>query len=214
MKILSIQVGKPTTVEYQGRLVTTAIFKSEVAGPVMLRTYNLDGDGQADLKVHGGRDKALYAYSFDTYKEWRALRPQDAFESGAFGENLCMESLDEKTIYVGDTFALGAAVVQVTEPRFPCSKLVVKFKDPGILKQFLNFERPGIYFRVLQEGLIHRGDELRLLARESSLVSVWEVFHAYLHAPAPAELIARALKVNAMSEAWRERFMEMQAAKS
>lgn len=176
MKVLSIQVGKPKTIQYQGKPVTTGIFKDPVSGPVMLRTLNLDGDGQADLRVHGGIDKALYAYSYDVYAQWKTLRPQDSFSFGAMGENLSIDSMAEDTISIGDTYKLGDAIVQVTQPRFPCQKLAIKFNDPSILKQFMKLARPGVYFRVLQEGFINVGDELQLIDQAKTRLSIIESF--------------------------------------
>jgi len=176
MKILSIQVGKPKTIEFNGKQITTGIFKDPVSSPVMLRTFNLDGDGQADLKVHGGRDKALYAYSSDAYLEWKKLRPQDEFPSGAIGENLTIDFLPEDQIYIGDTYEVGKAIVQVTQPRFPCYKLAAKFQDNEIRKQFMKINRSGVYYRVLQEGFVGVGDEMKLLNREKSTLSIAEVF--------------------------------------
>lgn len=123
MKILTIQIGKVKKIEYRGRPVETGFFKEQVKGPVKLLALKLEGDEQADLKVHGGLDKALYAYPYDSYVDWKKFRPEHAYEPGAFGENLCMETLDEKSIYVGSIYRLGEAEVQVTQPRFPCFKL-------------------------------------------------------------------------------------------
>lgn len=176
MRIHSIQVGMPKTIVYRGKEITTGIFKDQVLSPVMLRTLGVEGDGQADLKVHGGRDKALYAYSRDAYAWWQEHRPQSVYPNGAFGENLTIESLNESQIFIDDIFELGTAIVQVTEPRFPCSKLAAKFDDSTIVKTFMHSERPGIYFRVLQEGWLAVGDMLQLTQRETGKNTVREVF--------------------------------------
>lgn len=176
MKILSIQVGAPAELHYRGQAVTTGILKKAVPGTVMLRTFNLDGDRQADLNVHGGRDKALYAYSIGAYADWRRLRPQDDFAPGAMGENLGVDDLDEGAIRVGDSFEIGAALVQATQPRFPCQKLAAKFQDPHILRQFMELGRPGVYFRVLREGLIRAGDDLKPVERGDGQPTIREVF--------------------------------------
>jgi MOSC domain-containing protein YiiM len=176
MKIVSIQVGQPQIITYRGKSITTAIFKDPVPGPRMLRTCNLDGDRQADLTVHGGRDKALYAYGMDTHAWWTKQRPQDAFVFGSFGENLSMDILDEREIYIEDTYELGEAIVQVTQPRYPCYKLSAKFQDPSILKDFVHSHRPGVYFRVLREGMIDVGDSLKLVDRLADQKSVRDAF--------------------------------------
>lgn len=177
MKILSIQVGKPKEIVYRGKPIFTAIFKSPLEGPVLVRKLNIEGDGQGNLQVHGGIDKAVYAYSFDAYDWWKQNRP-GTYECGAFGENLTVDSMSEKVIHIGDTFQVGEAVLQVSEPRFPCSRLVAKYDDPSIMKTFNQSGRSGIYFRVLQEGLIDTGSEFKLLKQDKTQPTVYEVFAA------------------------------------
>jgi MOSC domain-containing protein YiiM len=208
MKILSIQVGLPRSVTYGGKVITTGIFKDPINGPVKLRTLNIEGDGQADLKVHGGRDKALYAYSFDAYPWWQTNRPQDSYEYGAFGENLTIDQLPENSTHLGDTFELGTAVIQVTEPRFPCFKLGIKFKDPTILKTFMKSKRSGIYFRVLKEGTIATGDSLRLVGKEQTSVSVQEIF---LMDPnkIEKERVREILSIKSLGDRWRKKFEDL-----
>jgi MOSC domain-containing protein YiiM len=176
MKILSIQVGLPKTVTFRGKAISTSIFKSAVSGPVLMRSSNLDGDGQSDLSVHGGIDKAVYGYSVDTYPWWQTQRPMDIIEFGSFGENLSIDTLPEDQVFIGDTFEVGDAIIQVSQPRFPCYKLGVKFNDPSILKEFMTYGRPGVYFRVLKEGIIESGQLLKRVNRESVLLSVYELF--------------------------------------
>jgi MOSC domain-containing protein YiiM len=182
MKILSIQVGLPRTVEFNGRQTTTGIFKEPIQGPIMVRRLNLEGDGQADLRVHGGVNKAVYAYGADTFKRWKEIRPQDEFLPGAFGENLTMESLREDQIEIGDTFKLGQATLQAVQPRFPCFKLGIKFKDNSILRAFMKMNRPGVYFSVLHEGLIQAGDSLELIEKAEKSVSIVRLFEIFQEA--------------------------------
>jgi len=176
MKIISIQVGLPKDVTYRQTTVSTGIFKDPVKGPVYCGKLNLVGDGQADLRVHGGPDKAVYAFSFDAYPWWQQRRPNDVFSYGAFSENLTVDSMPEDQVYIGDTFEVGKAVLQVAQPRFPCFKLGIKFGDPTILKTFMQSERPGVYFRVIQEGALDYGDEFKLIHREKVLLSIKELF--------------------------------------
>jgi MOSC domain-containing protein YiiM len=206
MRILSIQVGTPKTFLHRGKSVSTAIFKEVVSGPVMLRTLNLDGDGQADLTVHGGPDKALYAYGFDAYPAWQNLRPQDQFTYGALGENLTFDTLPEDQLCIGDTFALGDSQVQVAQPRFPCYKLAVKFDDPKILKQFMQLKRTGVYFRVLQEGRINVGDELRPLQQEPVRLSVTELFDLAQQPHIAPKRLQEILTIRGLPPQWREEF--------
>ena len=176
MKIVSIQVGLPQVMQFRGREVTTGIFKSPIEGPAHVRFTNIEGDGQADLRVHGGVDKAVYAYSLDAYAWWKKKRPNDTFEFGAFGENLTIDEMNERQVCVGDTFEIGDAILQVAQARFPCFKLGVKFNDHTVIKDFNESERPGVYFRVLKEGHIEAGQEFKLISREKNLVSIWEEF--------------------------------------
>lgn len=209
MKIESIQVGLPKTVEFRGQSVTTGIFKEPVSGPVMVRTLNLDGDKQADLSVHGGTFKAVYAYSMDALPWWRQARPQDTFGFGSFGENLSVDTLPEDQICIGDTFAAGGAVLQAVQPRFPCFKLGVKFNDPSILRTFNDFRRPGVYFRVLQEGVVQAGDELKLAAQEADRISVRQLFSVFLEKTKDPILLRRLLGIEALPPLMRERFEEI-----
>jgi len=211
MKILTILVGKSRPVAFRGNEIATGFYKYPVAGPVLLRMTNLDGDEQADLKVHGGRDKALYAYPYDTYAAWKSQRPEANFEPGAFGENLCMDSLDEKEICLGDTFTLGGATIQVTQPRFPCFKLGIKFDDPSMVDAFQKFGRPGIYFRVLKEGMITAGDEMKRISRDAVLVPVQEIFE--MSQPDPLR-IEEILQVESLNERMRERYQGFLDAQS
>jgi MOSC domain-containing protein YiiM len=209
MTLLSVQVGKPREVSYRGKPVTTGIFKNPIQGPVMLRALGLDGDGQADLSVHGGRDKAVYAYSDDAYPLWQALRPGNTFGFGATGENLSVDVLPEAALFVGDTYELGGAVIQVAQPRLPCHKLAVKFDDPGILKQFMALGRPGVYFRVLQEGLIEAGNTFKLVEQESTRLSIAELFALARDPGANPVRIREILEIGALPENWREQFRSL-----
>jgi MOSC domain-containing protein YiiM len=205
MRVLSIQVGLPKPIAHRDHEVETAIQKSPVAGPVMLRTLNLDGDRQADLTVHGGRDKAVYAYAHEAYEAWKRVRPQDPYPPGAMGENLTVEGLDESAISVGDRFAIGAggAVLEVSEPRFPCHKLALKFNDPHILRQFMDVGRPGIYFRVVHEGLITAGDTLALVEKSPHPVLISELFDFKQGTVPPAARLREMLANTALTASWR-----------
>src|SRR5271154_5773508 len=157
MKILSLNVGLPRTVHDRGRDVTTAIFKAPVQGPVMMRKLNFDGDRQADLEVHGGKNKAVYAYPSEHYEFWRRGFPDMDLPWGMFGENLTTEGLTEENAHIGDHFRIGEAVVAVSQPRLPCFKLGIRFGRPDIIKRFFASGRSGIYFSVVEEGLVGNG---------------------------------------------------------
>jgi MOSC domain-containing protein YiiM len=209
MKLISIQVGKPREVAYRNRTITTGIFKDPVSGPVFVRTLNLDGDGQADLKVHGGVDKAVYGYSLDAYPWWKAQRPADIFSYGAFGENLCIEKINESKVFIGDVFEIGVAKLMAVQPRFPCFKLGLIFNDMHILKTFNESGRPGIYFRVVKEGKIQSGDELRLVDREQDQISVADIFRISLQEDISEQEARQALAVKSLPSSLREQFQEV-----
>ena len=157
MKLISVNVGLPRVVRSNGDSVTTGIFKEPVAGRVMLRTLNLDGDRQADLSVHGGPSKAVYVYPAEHYDSWKRELPEMELPWGMFGENFTATGLAESELNIGDQFRVGSALVMVTEPRMPCYKLGIRFNRPDILKRFLASGRTGFYFAVLQEGEVEPG---------------------------------------------------------
>lgn len=179
MKLISIQVGMPKTVMFRGRPISTGIYKYPVSGTRKADKLGLEGDGQADLRVHGGEDKAVYAFSQDAYRSWQDARPEDVMEPGIFGENLTFEHLSEADINIGDTFSLGSVVLQAAQPRFPCFKFGIRMGDSTALQQFLDLDRPGVYFRVLKDGSFQTGDRLLPLARTASRVSILRLFEIY-----------------------------------
>lgn len=159
MRILSLNVGKPKTVSWRGREWTTAIYKEPVGGRLAVGALGFEADGQANLEVHGGTEKAVYSYAAEHYAFWKDAGRGD-LPPGTFGENLTTEGLDEGQVRAGDRYRVGTAVLEAVSPRRPCAKLGLKFKDPGIVKEFKNARRPGIYFRVLQPGEIGAGDSI------------------------------------------------------
>lgn len=202
MKIVSIQVGRIRTVPFKGKDVTTGIFKLPVKGPVRVETLRLEGDEQADLKVHGGADKAVYAYSLDTLPWWRQKRPNDVFDYGSFGENLSIDQINEDQVFIGDVFEVGTALLQVSEPRFPCFKLGIKFNDQEILKQFMELGRSGVYFRVLREGEIDVGQNLKLISQEKVLAPISEFFEFTQKKPTKKR-VEELLQVQGLTVKWR-----------
>src|SRR5215204_7170573 len=158
MKLLSVNVSPPAEVVHGGKTVTTGIFKEPVDGRVMLRTLNLDGDGQADLIGHGGIHKAAYAYSVENYEYWKRELGRTDFTFGQFGENFTVEGMLEDAVHIGDVFRVGDALVEVTQPRVPCYKLGLKMGLKGFEKKFLASCLVGFYLRVLEEGEVGVGD--------------------------------------------------------
>jgi MOSC domain-containing protein YiiM len=206
MKIVSVNVGLPREVTWQGKLITTGIFKEPVNTPVMMRTLNLDGDGQADLTVHGGASKAVYAYPSEHYDYWRTELPGIDLPWGMFGENLTTEGLLEEAVYIGDKFRIGEAEVMVTEPRMPCYKLGIKFGRADIIKRFLASRRTGFYFAVVREGMVGAGDAVELIGREQHEISVADITRLYAFEKNDLKSLRRAIEVEALPDNWKGYF--------
>jgi MOSC domain-containing protein YiiM len=209
MKLLSINVSKPKSIQYGGKTVRTGIFKEPVSGTVMLREKNIDGDGQGDLRVHGGTYKAIYGYPFEHYAHWQELQ-RDDLTYGQFGENLTVEGLLEKAVHVGDVFQIGSTVkLQITQPRVPCFKLAYKMGLPEFPKQFLESRRVGFYFRVLEEGEITTGDTIARIEITSKPMSVTEILNLRYFDTNNHEKIAQARKLPALSPSWKRDFTKI-----
>jgi MOSC domain-containing protein YiiM len=206
MKLLSVNVGRPRLVSYNGEPVSTGIYKEPVEGRVMLRTLNLDGDRQADLSVHGGISKAVYAYPVEHYQFWKTEFPEMTLPYGMFGENFTVQGFSEDEVNVGDRFRVGDAEVMATEPRLPCYKLGIKFGRADIIKRFLQSRRTGFYLSVLREGMVGAGDEFHVIDGERSGVSIAEVTRLYAFEKDDMEALRRVVKLEALSESWRKHF--------
>ncbi len=191
--------------------VSTAIFKTPVDGRIMLRTLNLDGDRQADLTVHGGVTKAVYAYPSEHYEYWSSELPEMELPPGMFGENLTIEGLTEANVNIGDRFRLGDAEVTVTEPRMPCYKLGIKFNRTDILRRFLASGRSGFYFSVQREGEVGAGDVIELIERHPANLTVSDVVRLYAKDKDDVETLKRAIALEALPESWRKHFREQLA---
>ena len=210
MKLLSINVSKPKPIQYGGKTVQTGIFKEPVSGTVMLREKNIDGDGQGDLRVHGGTYKAIYGYPFEHYAHWQQALQRDDLTYGQFGENLTVEGLLETSVYIGDVFQIGSTVkLQITQPRVPCFKLAYKMGLPEFPKQFLESRRVGFYFRVLEEGEIAAGDAITRIEVASASMSVTEILNLRYFDRDNREKIARARKLPALSPSWKRDFTKI-----
>ena len=206
MEILSVNVSLPKEIEHAGRRIETGIFKEPVAGRVMLRSLNLDGDGQADLRVHGGEDKAAYVYSTENYEYWRRELGRDDLEYGQFGENFTVTGMTDDLIRIGDTFAVGGATVQVTQPRLPCEKLAIKMGMPTFPKLFLRSRRTGFYLRVLEEGEVGAGDRFEIVARDPQPLTVEDVVRLYYFDRDDLDGARAALRVESLAVGFREGF--------
>ena len=206
--LISVQVGVPRTVLLDGEEISTGIFKMAVQKRIQMRALNLDGDRQADLSVHGGRDKAVYVYPSEHYPFWKKELPGISLPWGSFGENLTTQDLLESDVHIGDRFTIGDAEVVVTQPRLPCFKLNLKFDREDMVKRFLASGRTGFYLRVLREGEIGAGDEIVRVHQDENRVSVSDILKVYLGAPDSDEVRERALRVKYLSNSWREELSE------
>ncbi|HVT29205.1 MAG TPA: MOSC domain-containing protein [Pirellulales bacterium] len=205
MRVASVNVGMPQEVTWQGEIVTTGIFKKPVAGRIALRTLNFDGDRQADLTVHGGPDKAVYAYPREHYPDWEAVVGRSLLP-GAFGENLTTEGLLEDQVCIGDEYRIGTARMVVTQPRLPCYKLGLLFGDPHIIKAFLESRRPGIYFAVTEEGQVGSGDVIELVHRDERRVSVTDMLRLIFTKTPAASDLRKILGIPRLAAVWRTEF--------
>jgi len=178
MYIHSVNIGLPQKVEWRGDIVTTGIFKYATDSAVKVREFNMEGDGQADLKNHGGENKAIYAYAAEHYQYWNSLR-QEEIEPGSFGENLTTQGLLDSEVCIGDQFLIGTAVLMAVQPRIPCFKLGIRFNDIKVVRQFFEARRNGIYFKIIKEGVLQKGDAISLWKRSDYDITVQDVVDNY-----------------------------------
>ena len=193
---------------FQNELVTTGIFKEPVSGRVRLRKLNLDGDKQADLIVHGGADKAIYAYPEEHYNYWKKELPGMSLPWGMFGENFTTQGMFEETVNVGDQFQVGTAKVVATQPIMPCYKLGVKFGRMDIIKKFLASGLTGVYFKVMKEGDLEQGDEIKLIKKDQNKVTIKDIVRLYTVNKDDLQTIERAIKVKDLPNGWKFHFIE------
>ena len=203
MQVISVNVGLPREVFWKGMTVQTGIFKDPVDEPVKIRKLNLAGDQQADLTVHGGTEKAVYAYPAEHYEYWRKKLPEMSFSWGKFGENLTTEGLAEETLFIGDRLRVGSAILAVTQPRMPCYKLALRFGRDDMIRRFLTTQRSGFYFSVIEEGEVHAGSEVEILSRDPHRVAVVDIVRLYLGQAHDPELLHRAMNVSALPQNWK-----------
>jgi MOSC domain-containing protein YiiM len=198
-RVLSVNVGMPREFDYAGRAAKSAIWKSPVTGRVAARGVNLAGDDQADRKAHGGYDKAVYAYSVEDARWWqeRIGRP---FAHAEFGENLTTEGIEVNDALIGERWSVGTAILEVSEPRIPCWRLGVRMNDDQFPRLFTEALRPGAYLRIVTEGDVGTGDEIRLVERPRTDLTIRDVFRIYTRDRREA---GRLLAAPQMSDAWK-----------
>jgi MOSC domain-containing protein YiiM len=212
MRVLSVNVGLPREVLWRGKPITTGIYKEPVAGRVALRTLNLDGDGQADLRVHGGWDKAVYAYPAEYYELWARERPELELRPGTFGENLTTEGLLDDEVSIGDRFQIGTAELVVTQPRLPCFKLGIRMGRDEFVTEFLERGLFGFYLTVAREGDVAAGDSIVEIDRDSHRFRVADVARLYTRDRNDLEGMRRAADLTVLPESWRNYFHKRLAA--
>ena len=205
--MISLNVARPRLAVYKGATINTGIFKKPVFGRVALSTLNLDGDKQADLSVHGGPYKAVYAYPSEHYEFWRKELPGMDLPWGMFGENFTTEGLAESDLHVGDLFRIGSAVVMVRQPRMPCYKLAAKFQLDNIIERFLRSALSGFYFSVEQEGEVGAGDSIELLSQNQSGITIAEMNRLFVQEKYNQDLLHKAIATAALPEDWRNYFV-------
>ncbi|MGC2299610.1 MAG: MOSC domain-containing protein [Acidobacteriaceae bacterium] len=211
MKLISVNTGLPRQVLWRGTSVTTGIFKEPVRGRIALRKLNLEGDGQADLSVHGGPYKAVYCYPVAHYDYWKKELPDRELPVGIFGENFTVDGPLEDSVHLGDQFSVGSAEVVVTQPRLPCYKLGIRFGDDDMVRRFFASRRTGFYLAVTREGEVGAGDELKVISRDPNGVPVAEIIRLYAgkrYSNADVASLERIIQIAAVPESWKEYFRQ------
>jgi MOSC domain-containing protein YiiM len=208
MKLLSVNVSLPKEVPSADGPVATGIFKEPVAGRVMLRALNLDGDGQADLQVHGGVYQAVYAYTTEHYRYWARELGRNDLRPGQFGENFTVEGMPEDEVRIGDWYRVGDAVVEVTQPRVPCYKLALKMGSAEFPKRFLGSGRVGFYLRVVEEGMVGADDQIARIETDPEALTVLQVIRLAYFERENRALTEKAAQLRGLSPEWRQRFDE------
>jgi MOSC domain-containing protein YiiM len=206
MKVVAVSVGRPREVQWRGHSVQTSIFKTPISRRAYVTRSNVEGDQQSDLSVHGGPEKAVYAYPVEHYDFWRRELPDAELPWGAFGENLTTQGLLEDEVCIGDRYQVGTTELVVTQPRMPCYKLGVRFGHPDVVKRFLKSRRSGFYLAVEREGDVGAGDVIERLARDDKRLTIADVVSLYATDSDNQTLLESASEHPSLPAAWREYF--------
>ena len=205
-RLVSVNVGLPKDVSWQGKTVFTGVFKDPVTGARRVAKLNVEGDGQGDLAGHGGEQRAVFVYQLDSYRHWERELERDDFVYGQFGENFTIEGLGDHEVCIGDRYRIGSTTFEVTQPRVTCYRVGLRMEDPRIPALLVSHHRPGFYFRVLEEGEVQAGDEITKLGAGPEEMTVAEV-SALLYLPGhPRQQLLRALRIPALSSGWQASF--------
>ena len=209
MKLMSVNVGVPRTVDWNGRQVTTAIFKHPVDGPRFVGRLNVAGDRQADLAAHGGEHRAVFVYQIESYRYWQEQLGRGEFSYGQFGENFTVEGLADDQVCIGDRYRIGTALFEVTQPRVTCYRVGIRMDEPRMPALLVSHRRPGFYLRVLEEGTVEAGDEIEQVATGPEGMTVADI-DALLYLPARSRRdLIRAIRIPALSRGWKGSFREL-----
>jgi ferredoxin-NADP reductase/MOSC domain-containing protein YiiM/ferredoxin len=210
-RLLSVNVGRPREVEWEGKTVRTAIWKEPVSGPQMVRRINIEGDDQADRLAHGGEHRAVFVYQIESYRYWERELGRNDFGYGQFGENFTVDGLADDEVCIGDRYRIGAALFEVTQPRVTCYRVGIRMDEPAMPSLLVAHHRPGFYLRVLEEGPVQAGDAIVKVADGPERLTIAQV-DALLYLPDKSrQLLERALRVPALSEGWKGSFRELLA---
>lgn len=212
MQLLSINVARPRLIQYQGETLSTAIYKQPVEGRVEVGSLGIAGDDQADKSVHGGADKAVYAYTAEAYQWWREQLGGGELPPGEFGENLTTAGLLDGQVRIGDRYRIGSVLLEVTQPRQPCLKLGIKMGDATFVKRFHQAAKPGFYLRVLEPGTMAAGDAIELVHAAPKSLTVSEIYRLRFDTTAAADSLRHAAELPGLSGAWRESFCKLLAS--
>jgi len=206
MKLISVNVGLPRDVNWHGKMVRTSIWKNPVPDRIRVSMLNLEGDRQSDLSVHGGKDKAVYAYPSEHYSYWQEKLPNVALPWGALGENFTTEGISENQVRIGDRLQIGSAEFVVTQPRMPCFKLGIRFNDMKMVKRFLDSKRTGFYLAVVREGEVGAGDAIYFRENQEDGVTIADIVNLYTIDSENQKLLRRATESAALPEGWKDYF--------
>src|SRR5215470_3890757 len=201
-RLLSVNVGLPREVQWQGKTVRTAIWKSPVEGRRMVRKLNIDGDAQADLAGHGGEQRAVFVYQMDSYHYWENFLGRSDFSFGQFGENFTIDGLADDEVCIGDRYRIGDAVFEVTQPRVTCYRVGIRMAEPRMAALLVAHGRPGFYCRVIEEGEVGAGDDIERVARDPEGLTIADTNRLLYSSEHPPDRLARALRVPALSTGW------------
>lgn len=211
-RLLSLNVGRPRDIAWQGKTVHTAVWKAPVQGPRVVRRLNIDGDGQGDLVGHGGEHRAVLVYQIDSYRYWQSELGRNDFTYGQFGENLTVDGLADTEVCIGDRFRIGDAVFEVTQPRVTCYRVGIRMNNPEMPALLVSHHRPGFYFRVIEEGEIGAGDQIVKVADGPEQMTVAEIDSLLYTPDHPTEALERALRIPALSPGWQSSFRSLLTA--